>query len=63
MTLLAPQMMINLRRKYYRYIPVVGTRTAILPAGVSFQSQELSWNAELPQEPGQTTIDTSIMNY
>lgn len=49
--------------RFLRCIPGVGTGTVILPAGVSFQSQELSWNAELPRDLGSTTIDMSIMNY
>lgn len=63
MTLLAPQMITNLRRKYYKYTPGVGTEADILPGGVSFQSQDLSWNAQFPGSSDSITIDASVLDY
>ena len=63
MTLLAPQMIINLRRKCYQYTPGDGAGAFVLPGGVSFQSQELSWDARRPQTLNSATFDTSVLNY
>lgn len=56
-------MIINLRRKYYQFTPEASTGTAILPGGVSFQSQELSWDVRRPQNTESTTYDTSVLDY
>ena len=63
MTLLAPQMIINLRRRFYQYTPGDGTGTVILPGGVSFQSQELSWDAQRPRDLESITFDASLLDY
>lgn len=64
MALLAPQMVINLRREHCQYRPGVGTGTVVLPGGVSFQSQELPpLDAPRPQDLDSATFDTSVSEY
>ena len=56
-------MVINLRLKFYQYTPGDGAGTFILPGGVSFQSQELSWDARRPTDLNSTIVDTSILDF
>lgn len=63
MTLLAPRMIINLRQEYHQHASAYTLGTIILPGGISFQSEELSWNAERPEDTDSITIDASVLDY
>ena len=56
-TLLAPRLLINLRREYYAHILAVDLGTALLPGGVAkYEQHNLAWNVHGPPAAG--TNDT-----
>ena len=60
MSLLAPQMIINLRRKYHYYIPSIDSRADISHDGISFNAQELTWNADRSQISYPIIYDSTV---
>lgn len=62
MTLLAPRLLITLRREYYTHVPGVDLGTAIVPGGaVQHGQRELEWNVRRPPALG-NTVELSYLS-